>query len=324
MKIPKTHIKLLSIFFLTWGWSIAAFAQSGGAPGSFSRIGFGPRGMAMGNALTSVTSVGIYSYYNPAAAAFGPDGNQFDLATSAMSFDRSFSTASGTFKLPPTAGITVSLIHANVSDIDGRSVDGYDTGTLDTNEYQLAATWGIQFSEILAVGLSFKYYLADLHSNLSLGKTMGLDFGLLYTISERLQAGVAVRDLLAAYNWDSGGLYGDDSSSQIDNFPTNVQIGFSYDLTQNWLVSLEGGRWIHENSSRNQLHVGSSYLLHERITVRAGWQIDELSSTGTSNHGSAGFSVHLPFDLLSPSVDYAFVQEANNIYMHTFGLRLNL
>jgi hypothetical protein len=311
-------------FFLFWGFAISAFAQSGGTAGSFSRIGFGPRGMAMGNAFTSVTNDGIYSYYNPAIAAYAPEGNQFDLATSAMSFDRTFSTANATFKLPPVAGITVSILHAGVSDIDGRSGSGYDTGMLDTNEYQLAAAWGRRIGDSFSIGLGFKYYLSDLHTNLSVAKTAGLDLGLLYTFSDRLRAGFTVQDLLASYSWNSSSVYGDESSNQVDKFPTIVRVGISYDITQKWLASLEGGRLIHENISRNNLRIGSSYLLHERITARAGWQIDELSSLDASNHFSAGFSVHLPFDVLSPSVDYAFVQEANNIYMHTFGLRLNL
>lgn len=280
--------------------------------------------MGMGNAFTSVTTDGIYSYYNPATAAYASDGNQFDLATAAMSFDRTFSTANATFKVPPAAGITISLIHASVRNIDGRSGSGYDTGMLDTNEYQLSAAWGRRFSDNFSIGLGFKYYLSDLHANLSAAKTAALDLGLLYTFTDHLQAGLTVQDLLASYNWNSSSLYGDESSNRVDKFPTTVRLGISYDLTQNWLVSLEGGRMIHENISNNHLRIGSSYLLHERITARAGWQIDELSSFDTSNHFSVGFSVHLPFDVLSPSVDYAFVQEANNIYMHTFGLRLNL
>lgn len=301
------------------------FAQNSGEAGSFSRIGFGPRGMAMGNALVSVSGEGTYSYYNPALAAHAPEGNQVDLGTAAMSFGRSFNTGNFTFRLPPSAGITFSLMNANVDNIDGRSVDGYDTGPLSTHEYQLATTLGLNLTEKFSAGLGLKYYIADYHTEITPSKTLGVDLGLLYQFSKRLRAGITVQDLLASYTWNSGPLYGDESSARTNSFPRQFQIGASYYITLDLLLSLEAGQSIYQNSAKNNLRIGSSFKIHERITLRAGWQFEDVSSVKSTNHGSAGFSIHLPFDLLSPSVDYSFLQEGNNIsYMHTFGLRLNL
>jgi hypothetical protein len=315
----------IGIFFVLWGCTSAAIAQTGGAAGAFSRIGFGPRGMAMGNALSSVTSEGIYSYYNPALAANVQTGNQVDLSTAAMSFDRSFNTASGTFRLPPSAGISLSIINANVSGIDGRSTDGYDTGSFQTHEYQVASAMGIAISSKFSAGIGLKYYIADYHTELSSASTLGLDLGALYTISDNWQLGVTVRDLLASYSWDSSTLYNDESSGRTDDFPTQYRIGASFSGISGLLISLEGGQAVFENQTANNLRLGSSYQLHERVTIRAGWQVDKLSSPQESSHGSAGFSLHLPFNLLTPSIDYAFVQERNNSsYMHSFGLRLNI
>jgi len=302
-----------------------AFTQSGGSAGAFSRIGFGPRGMAMGNALTAVTSEGIYPYYNPALTAESSRGNQFDFSTAAMSFERSFNTVNGTFRLPPTAGITLSLINANVSGIDGRSPDGYDTGMFQTHEYQIASAMGIQISTQLSAGVGLKYYIADYHNDLANTSTLGLDLGALYKVSKNLKLGLTVQDMIASYTWDSSTLYGDESSVRTDNFPTRLQIGGSYSGLSDLTLSMEGGRIYYENESSINVRLGAAYNLHKRITIRAGWQIDALSSVKRTNRGSAGFSVHLPFDLLSPSVDYAFIQEGNNIsYMHSFGLRLNI
>lgn len=313
----------LVLFFFSF--TITPFAQSGGAAGSFSRIGFGPRGMAMGNALISVSQEGIYSYYNPALAAQNPKGNQTDLSTAAMSFDRSFNTINGTFRLPPSAGLSLSIINANVDNIDGRSIDGYDTGTLSTNEYQMASALGIKLTPNLSAGVGLKFFIADYHSDLDNANTLGLDLGMLYQFSDHLQAGFTVKDLLASYSWNSASFYGDNSSARIDEFPTQFRLGASYNWDFGLLISLEGGRTTYENTSTNSLNIGSSYALHERVTIRAGWQMDDLSNFDTSNQGSAGFSIHLPFDFLSPSVDYAFIKEKNNIsYMHVFGLRLNL
>jgi len=324
MKHIKIYLNSALLFFLFCGSTTAAFAQYGGAASSFSRIGFGPRGMAMGNALTSVTEEGIYSYYNPALAAYVSEGNQIDISTAAMSFDRSFNTANGTFRLPPTGGISVSLVNANVDNIDGRSIDGYDTGTLATHDYMLSAALAQHLGK-LSIGIGLKYYIANYHTDLSKAKTLGLDLGLLYRISPKLKAGLAIHDLLASYHWNSSTLYGDNSSAKNNHFPRRIRLGISYDVIKDLVLSIEAGHSVYDNRSINNFRIGSSWKLHKRITVRAGWQIRDLLAVKTSNHFSAGFSIHLPFNWLSPSIDYAFVQEANNVsYMHVFGLQLNL
>ncbi|NGP86969.1 hypothetical protein [Fodinibius halophilus] len=315
---------VLTFFIITLG-AFALQAQHAGRAGAFSRLGFGPRGMAMGNALTAVTQEGIYGYYNPALVAHAKQGNQVDLSTAAMSFDRSLHTLSSTFQLPPSAGASISVINANVNNIDGRTSDGYHTNMLSTHEYQFAAAAGISISKKISVGIGVKYYLSDLHNELDNATTVGLDLGFLYILSDQLQLGGTVKDLLASYNWDSTPLWGDNGSSHSDPFPTQLRVGVSYQPITKLLVSFDSGQEFYEKESTTFLRLGSTYHLHQYITIRGGWQIENLSSLKTSNHGSAGFSIYLPFDFMTPTIDYAFLQESNNIsYMHTFGIQLNL
>ncbi|MDZ7693251.1 MAG: hypothetical protein U5K69_19390 [Balneolaceae bacterium] len=302
-------------------------AQAGGYAGSFSRLGFGPRGMAMGNAMTSVATEGIYAYYNPAFAALAFDSRQVDLSTSLMSFDRSLHKLNGAVPIPPSAGLSVTIINASVSGIDGRTNSGYHTEMLSTNEYQFTSTFGIRFTNKLQGGLSIKYYLADYHDALESTPSFGFDAGLLYHATNKLHVGLAIKDLLAEYNWNSGAVYGEESSpSSTDRFPLQVRIGASYSITEELLISAEPGVLLPpEAAPVGQLRTGARYRLHELLTVRGGWQITDLNAVRVSHHGSAGFSIHLPFDILSPSVDYAFVPEPGHISsMHVFGLQLNL
>ena len=55
--------------------------------GSFSRMGFGARGMGMGNSLGAVIDGNLVSYYNPAVSAFEND-NSFQTSYSFLSLDR--------------------------------------------------------------------------------------------------------------------------------------------------------------------------------------------------------------------------------------------
>ena len=54
---------LLVTFLLTL--STSAFSQYGGTAGASLSLGYGPRGMAVSNAMTASTFDGIYPYYKP-------------------------------------------------------------------------------------------------------------------------------------------------------------------------------------------------------------------------------------------------------------------
>ncbi|MFH5884408.1 PorV/PorQ family protein [Halalkalibaculum sp. DA3122] len=305
------------------------WAQAGGLAGSFSRLGFGPRGMSMGNAMSSTPGDGFYSYYNPAHAARNINGRQLDVSTSLMKFDRTLHQLNGALPLPPKAGISFSILNAGVDNIDGRTRSGYHTQMLSTNEYQFASAFGIRLTPRWNLGVGIKLYLADFHAALQNVTSFGFDLGTLYKVSPTLTLGLVIQDLLAEYPWNTGTLYGDSSSgTNVDEFPTQLRIGASYQLFQNLLVALDPGLLLEPSPGSDpifQLRAGGRYRIHEQVSLRAGWQVGNLRSIATSNNFSAGFSVHLPFDLLAPSVDYAFVPEPNYVStMHIFGLQLNL
>jgi hypothetical protein len=65
------------------------------APGAFSRIGFGARGIGMGNALSTVKSGNISSIYNPALSVF-QDDNAFSAQYTFLGLDRSLNFVSFT------------------------------------------------------------------------------------------------------------------------------------------------------------------------------------------------------------------------------------
>ncbi|MGB5289477.1 MAG: hypothetical protein WBN42_13405, partial [Ignavibacteriaceae bacterium] len=64
------------------------FTELAVKPGAFSRIGFGARGIGMGNAVSSITEGELVSYYNPAITPF-QENNSFQAGYSFLSLDRS-------------------------------------------------------------------------------------------------------------------------------------------------------------------------------------------------------------------------------------------
>lgn len=325
-------------------------SQSGGSGGVYTRMGFGPRGMAMGDALASVTHQGIYAHYNPALAA-SASGNQIDMSSAVMRFDRSLHSLNATFSLPPSAGLNVGLINANVNSIDGRSQSGYHTDYLSTHEFQVFAAFGLQVSERVHLGVGIKGYLANFHKDLSNATGAGFDLGLLIKPVNNIQIGLTAQDFLSAYRWDTTELYGTQNArNRNDRFPTRFKIAASWLSNDERLVIASEFEIRRLNSEINRQSVlgdlnppqnrslietvttsnsvgrfGVSWLVHERITLRSGWQVGDFEMIAESHKPAAGFSVHLPFDKFQPSVDYAFVREPTGVSnMHVFALRLKI
>lgn len=328
---------------------IPVLAQTGGQPGEFSRMGFSPRGMAMGNAMTAVDQEGSYGYYNPAMAAIPGETIQVDISTAALKFDRQLHMVTGHFQLPPMAGLSISIINARVGNIDGRTQSGYHTDFLSTAEYQMFGNFALRFSESIWAGIGIKYNLANYHTDVPSSSGVGIDFGVRAEIASGLVAGIAIKDLLSKNDIDTAELYSTDTAVDSGQpFPTRLLLGVSYEFTDKWLMSLDFEQRLHQakqvrtvteqnngfdqtriirddvNYSTQFIRAGSRYHLHERVTFRAGVQFNDMNEE-SSVLPSGGFSLHLPFDRFSPSIDYAFTREPNSISnMHVFSLRLNI
>ncbi|MBP3192421.1 OmpP1/FadL family transporter [Natronogracilivirga saccharolytica] len=331
-------------------FSVDVHAQSGGFSGAFTRMGFGARGMAMGNAIGSVSQDGVYAHYNPALSA-DITNNQFDLGTALMSFDRSLHSVNATFPLPPNAGLSFGLLNANVYDIDGRTSSGYHTDYLSTHEFQFFAAFGISINPRIRLGASVKLQLASFHEEISNSTGAGFDIGMILSPTDSWRIGFAAQDLVSEYSWNTSDLYGgQDGRSKSDPFPNRFRLSTSYRFAETGLtlsseyeiqrqsseyqrLQVASGVLPPRNSrqtdnittSSHQIRFGASWDAHERITLRGGWEVLDLDFLEETHKVSAGFSVHLPYDALSPSIDYAFVREPMGIAgMHVLNLRLSL
>lgn len=345
MKKSKSISIFILLFFMIFGWTLSGYSQEsvGGFAGSFSRMGFSPRGMAMGNAMTSVIQEGSYSYYNPAFAAIQSDLIQVDAGTALLPFDRRLNMLHSHFQLPPSAGLSLSVLHGSVGNIDGRDLSGYHTENLSINEFQLMGNFGLRFSESFWAGIGLKYHMARYHPELPMSSGLGIDVGILIRLLPNLRLGFTVQDLLASYRFNTADLYGSDSSNTQQFFPVRLIGGLSYQMNDEWLISLdienrrhsfesiivqdEGNQTTNrtdETSVNNFMRTGTSYQLHERFTLRAGVQLNDLGEENDFQP-AAGFSIHLPYDTLSPSIDYSFLREPSGLStMHMFAIRLNL
>jgi hypothetical protein len=291
-------------------------AQLAGSAGGFVRMGFGARGIAMGNAMVAVNDGEISSYYNPALAAFSQD-RVISVSASLLSFDRYLNFLSYTQSIKPTAGISLGIINSGVRNIDGRDEDGQPTDIYSTTENQFYLAFSNRVDKRVALGVSVKLYYGKLFDQVT-STTVGFDLGGYVQVTDNLGIGATIQDLNSKYTWNTQQLYGQpDGRTTEDNFPTLRKIGAAYTLFGEEDVLHPRGRSLvilsaeFENSSLNSniFRAGGEYSPIETFSIRAG--IDRLdgSDSSTGAEPSFGFSIKNSFNGWTPVIHYAYMIE---------------
>jgi hypothetical protein len=294
-------------------------------------MGFGARGIAMGNALIADPSGDVSAYYNPALAPTAT-GQRIAASAALLSFDRELQFLEFTTPLGPTAGLGFGLIHAGVNDIDGRDANGVRTQTLSTDEFNIFLAFGNRFAERLSVGAALKLYQANYGDFVDEPLSFALDLGMTVTVTEQLRVGAAVNDLLAKYEWDASTAGG---RAVTDAFPVRVRAGLAYALLEGRLrlVGEYESRFVEREErvgvpvatttgpiTRTEfrsltLHggrgrLGAAYQLVDILEVRAG--VDRIGVGDAEGlRPSAGFGLDQTLGSLELAISYAVVLEPN-------------
>ena len=294
--------------------------------GAFARMGFGARGMALGNAIAADVTGQASPYYNPALAPFLAR-QSLDFSSALMTLDRQLQFVQLSTPLRPRAGIAGGLIHAGVENFDGRDASGYHTGTFAISEYAFFMAFGVSVSRRLTAGVGLELFRSDYHTDVPTARSLGIDLGLSFRINDRLHVGTVVDDLLASYAWDTAQLHRGGGKT-TDHFPRRVRLGAAYQwsslhlfaeyesrftVSQVWhrRVELVGGALreviysedlrLHESRYR----AGAEYRFVPALAIRGG--------TSSVGHGamrpSAGFMVEQPVGKVAVRAEYAFLLE---------------
>lgn len=319
-------------------------AQSAGA---FARMGFGARGIALGNALVADAMGDASPYYNPALAPFAT-GQSLEASAALLSLDRELQFLQFATPIEPSAGLAAGLIHAGVSNIDGRDHTGFHTRDYSTDEFAFFLAFGTSFSDRLSAGVGLQLFRSDLIDELEAVNSIGVDVGMTADVSDRLRLGLTVDDLLARYSWDTSDLYGSSGKSTSDRFPVRLRLGAAYLLLDGRLqllaeyesrfsdleyrvriVQILGSAPVESDESRRAtihdggLRLGAEYRMMDVLTVRGG--LDRLGPLISGTSPSAGFMIEQPVGPLGLRAEYAFVLEPYDTgAMHLITLRIFL
>lgn len=319
---------LLAVCVGVGGAPSSAWGQDTGT-GAFSRLGFGARGISLGNALVADPSADVSPHYNPALLP-SASGQRVSASAALLAFDRELQFLEFAAPLGPTAGVGLSLIHAGVGNIDGRNRDGYHTETLSTDEFALSLSFGNRFANWLSVGTTLTVYQSNLVPEMDPVRSLGVDVGVGVQATDRLSLAGVVNDLLAKYDWNASAIGG---GSHTDRFPVRVRLGASYALYDERLRLLAevesrytardrrvrtfrittGGPQARTRTESFLFHdlrgrIGASYRAVDVLRIRAG--LDRIGVGGASGlRPSAGFGVRQEVGNLNLRLSYTATLE---------------
>ena len=301
-------------------------------PGAFSRVGFGARGMGMGNAMSAVTEGNLVSYYNPALSSFQND-NSFQTSYSFLSLDRSlnflsftrkfeyFSSKNRTKKPSTIAGISLGIINSGVSNIDERDNSGVKTGDLSTSENQFFIGLSNRFSDRFALGIAIKFYYYKLYQDIK-SNGLGFDIGAIYVLNPEWNFSLVISDINSKYKWDSTPLYNTDGTSTENNFPNLRKFGIRYKNENIGLIA--GFEFENTDADANFIRFGAEYNIIDKLYFRGGIDQINLSNKDYPANPSLGFSYFKKFGDIIFGVDYAFVIEPYSTSdRHIVGVNVN-
>jgi hypothetical protein len=283
----------------------SAAAQLSGQPGAFARMGFGARGMSMGNAMSAVPTGDLSSYYNPALLAFAATRSA-SASMGILSLDRSLNYLSFALPLPPKAGVAINIINAGVSEIDARDSDGEPTGALKTSENQAFLGFAIRFSPMISAGINVKLHYYHLYTDVT-STTVGFDFGVYSQITPQLGAAITVRNIGSRYKWDTSTLYGQSGQTSTDAFPQLYTAGVSYLLCDS--LGIVDAEVEFSNKQTVLARAGVEITILPELATRLGVDRLDLKEKGNGVRPAAGFTFRKPMNGWTPAIHYAFVIE---------------
>ena len=331
----KRYLIIFVVLISTALFAQPEFTGLGSKVGAFSRMGFGARGIGMGNAMSAVTEGELVAYYNPAVTPF-QQNNSAHAGYSILSFDRSLNFLSFTRRFDfysskdtvkenrkprNSAGVSLGVINAGVSNIDGRDNNGLSTGELSTSENQFFLAFANRFSEKLSIGITAKLYYFSLFKDVST-TNLGFDIGAIYRVTNQFTVSLMIADINSKYKWDTSPVYEQDGVITEDKFPVLKKIGISYSNKD--LKIIAAVEYENSNAETNIIRAGVEYNIFEGLYLRGGLDQFNLSNTDWPVKPSLGFSFYKPFGNFIVGVDYAFmIEQYSSADRHIVGVTFN-
>ncbi|NQU17765.1 MAG: PorV/PorQ family protein [Candidatus Saganbacteria bacterium] len=268
---------------------VVGFAQADVTATDPLRIGVGARSLGMGRAFVAVAEDADTIFSNPAGLGELYSPKITSMYTTLMS-DVNYIVLGGAYPFGKNSGIGAGIITSNVGGISLYDGTGTSLGSASWNNSLIFASYGLKLQdERLKVGGTLKYYTQGGSGNATVeaaaGSAIGLDAGVLYSVSDALSLGVVAQNPLGT-KLESG-------NSVSNALPTVIKTGVAYRLP----IGAEGKLTLAADydliSKRsNAFHAGAEYFITPMFALRAGLDQDPAPE-GTVTNLTAGLGLRV-------------------------------
>ena len=157
------------------------------------------RGSALGEAGVATSPDANVAYYNPGKLGFVPYKYAASLSYSPwlrnITDDMSLSYLSGYGKVGERSAFGASLMYFDLGTIDYRDPNNNSNGSFSPKEYAISASYGLQLTDNLGVGVSARYIRSNLvgsinNNDAQSGNAAAVDLGAYYTKDATIGAGL--------------------------------------------------------------------------------------------------------------------------------------
>jgi len=233
---------ILTLLFVSIS-SIPLFAQ-GGATVLFLMINPGAREGGMGEAGVALADDGNAIYWNPAGLAFQHEGKDARKGEATLMHvqwlpqfnlnDMFFDYAAVNRKIKDVGTVGLALQYINYGKNIQTDTQGNELGNFNSNEFAITGSYALKLKKNLGFGVNIKYIYSNLSPGIFVdqerregrGSTFAVDVATLWHpgFSKKLSLGMNISNIGPKMTFVD--------REQADPLPTNLRVGFGYDLVR--------------------------------------------------------------------------------------------
>ena len=239
----------------------------GGYAGSGFRYSSNARDFALAGAIIADKTSRFYAFSNPALFQF-TSSNHIGISFQNLALDRFIETYTYEKKLPPNAGIGLSLLHSGTKNIQGRDALNQKTEFFSANESEGIISFGVGFGRKLSVGVNLKVLFASINKDYK-GNGLSGDLGLHYKMNRNFLLGFMIKNIKTKYTWQF--VMGEDKNSYDEKLPVIYSIGFSSYMNRGVSIFFQDDIIVSPNDDVNyRVRFGTEFKLRNKIKIRIG------------------------------------------------------
>ena len=250
----------------------------------FTVQGIGARGMVLKASLVSSGGNYFAGQLNPAGIGFSREV-LFAFSRSELSLNRELAFMSAVIPIEQNQHLGFFYRALKINKIEARTDNTSDPDYYFTSaEQQIGISFARSLMRKLSMGIAFNFVHASLSNHYGTG--WGLDFGIIYKISENFALGASINDYHQKLTWETG---------HADYYEKVGNVGVSYRLTRGTVASFA-------YQSKHTFSTAMEVQVSSPLALRMGWSKQQLAIGAGIKQQWKDFSLQMNYSLASHGI----------------------